>query len=127
MKYNLETLQQITSRAFAQMNAMIYTANHRDNAGPGDPKVGGHPASCASCMDQQTNVNRKAPTEGVASMWRGLVLSPGPMWSGLVSPRPGQASHPQLMGQAFAASQMTMGVIVMMMKMMLIMMMMMQS
>ncbi|MEE2886542.1 MAG: pyruvate dehydrogenase, partial [Planctomycetota bacterium] len=51
MKYDPDTIEQIIRRAFVQMNAMIYLANHRDNTTPGDPKVGGHPASCASCME----------------------------------------------------------------------------
>ena len=33
------------------MVAMIYRANHRDDAVAGDPKTGGHPAACASCME----------------------------------------------------------------------------
>jgi pyruvate dehydrogenase E1 component len=57
MKYDADTIQQITSRAFSQMNAMIYLANHRDNTTPGDPKVGGHPASCSSCMELMTAVH----------------------------------------------------------------------
>ncbi|HED64202.1 MAG TPA: pyruvate dehydrogenase [Planctomycetes bacterium] len=40
----------ICSRAHAQMVRMIFEANHRDGARPGDPKVGGHPASCASSL-----------------------------------------------------------------------------
>ncbi|MEM7203365.1 MAG: pyruvate dehydrogenase [Planctomycetota bacterium] len=51
MTPNLSVLEQITSRAFAQMVAMIYRANHRDDQGKGDPKVGGHPAACASCIE----------------------------------------------------------------------------
>lgn len=43
-------LDRITQRAFAQAMAMIYVANHRDDKEQGDPKVGGHPASCASSM-----------------------------------------------------------------------------
>ncbi len=57
MKYDPDILQKITSRAFAQMNAMIYLANHRDNASPGDAKVGGHPASCSSCMELMAAVH----------------------------------------------------------------------
>src|SRR5687767_6063704 len=29
---------------------MIYDANHRDDIAEGDPKVGGHPAACSSCV-----------------------------------------------------------------------------
>ena len=43
-------LESITQRAFAQMNAMIWQANNRKDKEPGDPKVGGHPASCASSL-----------------------------------------------------------------------------
>jgi pyruvate dehydrogenase E1 component len=43
-------LSRIIDRAFAQTMAMIYLANHRPDARKGDPKVGGHPASCASSM-----------------------------------------------------------------------------
>ena len=42
--------ERITQRAFAQMVAMIHLANSRKDKQPGDPKVGGHPASCASSM-----------------------------------------------------------------------------
>lgn len=51
MKHDFEVLSTITRRALAQMVAMIYRANHRDDERPGDPKVGGHPAACASCME----------------------------------------------------------------------------
>jgi len=40
----------ITHRAFAQMVCMIHLANYERETKPGDPKVGGHPASCASSM-----------------------------------------------------------------------------
>src|SRR5262245_60855627 len=43
-------LQRIVDRAFAQTMAMIHVANHRPEKRRGDPKVGGHPASCASSM-----------------------------------------------------------------------------
>ncbi len=48
---DLDLLGRIARRAFVQMNAMIWRANHRDDVQPGDPKVGGHPAACASCID----------------------------------------------------------------------------
>jgi len=57
MKYDPDTIEEIIHRAFVQMNAMIYLANHRDNTSPGDPKVGGHPASCASCMELMAAVH----------------------------------------------------------------------
>jgi len=43
-------LQRIADRAFAQTMAVIHAANHRQDKRRGDPKVGGHPASCASSM-----------------------------------------------------------------------------
>jgi pyruvate dehydrogenase E1 component len=43
-------LDTISGRAFAQMCAMIWRANNRKDKEPGDPKVGGHPASCASSL-----------------------------------------------------------------------------
>jgi len=42
--------ERITYRAFVQAVAMIHMANHRKDKEPGDPKVGGHPAACASAM-----------------------------------------------------------------------------
>jgi pyruvate dehydrogenase E1 component len=45
-----KVLGSVIARAFAQMQAMIWIANHRKDKRPGDPKVGGHPASCASSM-----------------------------------------------------------------------------
>jgi pyruvate dehydrogenase E1 component len=47
---DLAVLESITRRAFAQTQAMIWIANHDREKRPGDPKVGGHPASCASSM-----------------------------------------------------------------------------
>ena len=44
-------LERITRRAFVQMVTMIHRANERSDAAPGDPKVGGHPAACASSME----------------------------------------------------------------------------
>jgi pyruvate dehydrogenase E1 component len=46
----LALLGRIHARAFAQTQRMIWEANHREKR-PGDPKVGGHPASCASSSD----------------------------------------------------------------------------
>jgi len=43
-------LTRILERAHAQTMAMIHIANHRPDKRRGDPKVGGHPASCASSM-----------------------------------------------------------------------------
>lgn len=41
-------IHNIARMAVAQTTAMIHIANSRDNAQPGDPKVGGHPAACSS-------------------------------------------------------------------------------
>jgi len=43
-------LGRICQRAFAQTMAMIHVANHRADKELGDPKIGGHPASCASSV-----------------------------------------------------------------------------
>ncbi|HEV8114197.1 MAG TPA: pyruvate dehydrogenase [Planctomycetota bacterium] len=43
-------LTRLVERSFAQTMAMIHYANHRDGKRRGDPKVGGHPASCASSI-----------------------------------------------------------------------------
>ena len=52
MKAEKEALliQRIARRAFVQATKMIYDANHRPDAEEGDPKVGGHPAACSSCI-----------------------------------------------------------------------------
>lgn len=42
--------ERITHRAFVQAMAMIHLANTRKDKEASDPKVGGHPASCASAM-----------------------------------------------------------------------------
>ena len=44
------TQERITRRAFVHMVSMIHLANHGRDPRQGDPKVGGHPASCASSM-----------------------------------------------------------------------------
>jgi pyruvate dehydrogenase E1 component len=51
MNTDIDTLERIVRRAFVHMVTMIHIANHRDDAGEGDPKVGGHPAACASSME----------------------------------------------------------------------------
>ncbi len=45
-----ELLNSIAKRAFAQMVYMIHLANNRKDKQKGDPKVGGHPASCGSSL-----------------------------------------------------------------------------
>ncbi|MGE0141914.1 MAG: pyruvate dehydrogenase [Planctomycetota bacterium] len=46
-----EILEKINQRVLAQTVAMIWRANHRPDTDEGDPKVGGHPAACASCLE----------------------------------------------------------------------------
>ena len=52
MKKNLkkETLDAICSRVHYLTTQMINQANHRADKEKGDPKVGGHPAACASAL-----------------------------------------------------------------------------
>jgi pyruvate dehydrogenase E1 component len=50
-KPDLDLLHRVDRRALAQMVAMIHRANHRDDEAEGDPKVGGHPAACASSLE----------------------------------------------------------------------------
>jgi pyruvate dehydrogenase E1 component len=44
----MSVLDAIARRAMIQATAMIHIANHRPDARPTDPKVGGHPAACSS-------------------------------------------------------------------------------
>src|SRR3954471_5998295 len=46
---DLEIVERLARRAFVLAVRMIDEANHRDDEEEGDPKVGGHPAACASC------------------------------------------------------------------------------
>ncbi|MSR38224.1 MAG: pyruvate dehydrogenase [Planctomycetes bacterium] len=50
-KTDFSIVQRLTRRAFAHMVAMIHIANNREDADKTDPKVGGHPAACASSLD----------------------------------------------------------------------------
>ncbi|MEY4673766.1 MAG: hypothetical protein RL148_1550 [Planctomycetota bacterium] len=50
-KPDFQLIENITRRAFAHMVAMIWRANNRPDADRTDPKVGGHPAACASSLD----------------------------------------------------------------------------
>ncbi|MHC4823745.1 MAG: pyruvate dehydrogenase [Planctomycetota bacterium] len=50
----LQALEAIADRALAQMAHMIWEANHRPDHAPTDPKVGGHPAACASSLHLAT-------------------------------------------------------------------------
>jgi pyruvate dehydrogenase E1 component len=43
-------IESIARRALAQTVHMVWEANHREDADPTDPKVGGHPAACASSL-----------------------------------------------------------------------------
>src|SRR5438045_2118390 len=43
-------IERIARRTFVFATKMIYDANHREDAMEGDPKVGGHPAACSSCV-----------------------------------------------------------------------------
>jgi len=53
-KEDVGTLHQIAQRALAWTVRMIWDANHRKDKVSGDPKVGGHPASCASSLHLAT-------------------------------------------------------------------------
>jgi pyruvate dehydrogenase E1 component len=46
---DLDLVQRLARRALVLAVKMIDDANHRDDEEEGDPKVGGHPAACASC------------------------------------------------------------------------------
>ena len=50
-KTDFSIVQRLTRRAFAHIMAMIHIANNRPDADRTDPKVGGHPAACASSLD----------------------------------------------------------------------------
>lgn len=49
-KVRKEVLDRICSRVHYMTTQMIYLANHREEKEKGDPKVGGHPAACASSL-----------------------------------------------------------------------------
>jgi pyruvate dehydrogenase E1 component len=49
-KVRKEVLDRICARAHYLTTQMIYLANHREEKEKGDPKVGGHPAACASSL-----------------------------------------------------------------------------
>lgn len=50
----IAALERIARRAHALTTRMIWEANHRPDADPTDPKVGGHPAACASSLHLAT-------------------------------------------------------------------------
>jgi pyruvate dehydrogenase E1 component len=49
-KVSKEVLDRICGRAHYLTTQMIFQANHREDKEKGDPKVGGHPAACASAL-----------------------------------------------------------------------------
>jgi pyruvate dehydrogenase E1 component len=57
---DLGVLEAVASRAHASMAHMIWEANHRANALKTDPKVGGHPAACASSLHIATALHMVA-------------------------------------------------------------------
>ena len=97
-----DLLAGITRRAFVHMVAMIHLANHRDGAIPTDPKVGGHPAGCASCMEILAALHlvvrnpadyvcckpHASPTDHALHHQLGLFRSPGGTWA---TPQEGEA------------------------------------
>ena len=52
-------LDAIARRAMIQTVASIHIANHRPDARRNDPKVGGHPAACASSAQILTALHCK--------------------------------------------------------------------
>ena len=50
VKNDFPQIETLTRRAFAHMVAMVHVANNREHQKT-DPKVGGHPAGCASSLD----------------------------------------------------------------------------
>ena len=50
LKVRKDVLDRIASRVHYMTTQMIYLANHREDKAKGDPKVGGHPAACASSL-----------------------------------------------------------------------------
>ncbi len=50
IKIRKEVLDRICGRVHYMTTQMIYMANHRSDKEKGDPKVGGHPAACASSL-----------------------------------------------------------------------------
>lgn len=49
-KLNRDLLESIARRAHYLATQVIYQANHRNDKEKGDPKIGGHPAACASAL-----------------------------------------------------------------------------
>ena len=47
---DLALIERLVRRAFVLTTQMIFEANHRDDKELGDPKVGGHPASCSGAQ-----------------------------------------------------------------------------
>ena len=49
-KTDFDLVDRIAYRAFVQTTKMIHEANRRSDKEKGDPKIGGHPAACSSCI-----------------------------------------------------------------------------
>ena len=62
---SLGTLDRIAQRALAYCTHMIWEANHRSDVEDGDPKVGGHPASCSSSLHLALQLDRQAAYQEV--------------------------------------------------------------
>lgn len=88
----MSVLDRIARRAMVQTTAMIHIANHRPDAHPTDPKVGGHPAACSSSAHLLTALHcgvrqpqdfiackpHAAPLDHVLDAMLGLFNTPGP-------------------------------------------------
>ena len=88
----MSVLDRIARRAMIQTTAMIHIANHRPDARPTDPKVGGHPAACSSSAHLLTALHcavrepqdfiackpHAAPIDHVIMAMMGLFSRPAP-------------------------------------------------
>ena len=77
--------ERITRRAFAQAMAMIHMANNRKKD-VGDPKVGGHPAACASCFHVLAGLHlvvREVDDYIACKPHASFVVSVSFVWSGM--------------------------------------------
>jgi pyruvate dehydrogenase E1 component len=90
----MTVLDRIARRAMIQATAAIHIANHRPDARPTDPKVGGHPAACSSSAHLLTALHcavrepqdfiackpHAAPIDHVLSGMMGLFSHPDFRW-----------------------------------------------
>ncbi len=90
----MSVLDRIARRAMIQTAAAIHIANHRPEARPTDPKVGGHPAACSSSahiltalhcsvrepQDYLSNKPHAAPIDHVIHGLLGLMNHPDHRW-----------------------------------------------